>query len=795
MLHDLRYALRTLRASPGFTAVAVISMGLALGLGTTMYALADAVLRPYIPFEAAGELYHVHAYGGDRARGPTRYEQFLRLRASDTFRDRVSAWSERVVTARGPSGTRELTAAHVSANLFRVLGVMASDGTGFLSTDGLSADESTAVVSERAWRRLTGETRLTHGAHLTIDGVTFSVVGIMPAGMSYPQGTDVWIPFAARSLRTGDGIGVPGLLLRIPGDHSVKRTQQELDVIGARLSTEYSLTTHPVYYRLEPLRPRFSRLRPVHMALGLAGGVVLLIACANLSTLILVRTLARARELAVRAAIGATPGALLRVVLGEAALIAAAGAVTGMLVAIWAIDVAGAIIPSNVERLGLLAPRLTWRVFAFGAVSAVVAVLVASLAPAFAAARSAPDGALKHGSGSHTRRLRLRYNPLVIGTLALSLVLTMASALLVRSSAELHRFTFGYDLSGLKLGVLHAPPGATQVEAGVATFYEELLDRARTVEGVRDAALFGTRAPERQTITIDDPGAGSRERFHRAYRIVDAAFLSTLRIPVLEGRDFDEGDEVLANVAIVDERMARELWPNAPAIGRVVKLGRERSSARWVRIVGIARSAYIEAAPGEFPQPEMYVLRPRGDDTRYMRLAIRATRESPAIDTRLMRAMNSLAPNAMVAAQVMPWTNDLDALARRTHFLTMLLVTFAGFGVLIAIVGLYGVLAYTVQQRMRELAVRVALGASRRDLARLVMHDSAVMVLGGIGIGAFLALWAVRGLRFVVFGLDTYDPVALLAGEAALVLVAAIACLAPLSTATRADPRQVLRSF
>jgi predicted permease len=566
-------------------------------------------------------------------------------------------------------------------------------------------------------------------------------------------------------------------------------------VIAARLSSEYDLTTHPVYYRLDELRARFTRLRPVHMALGLAVGMVLLIACANLSTLILMRTLARQRELAVRAAIGATRSALIRVILSEAIIIAAGGALIGVFIAVWAIDLASAVIPRTVEQLGLLAPRLSWRVFAFCTVTAAAAVLIASVGPALRAAHSPPDAVLRDGSGTHTRRLRLRYNPLVIGTLALSLTLTMGSGLLLRSSAELHRFTFGYDTVGLSLGFLRAPASAAQSDTGVATFYESVLVRARAVEGIERAALFGNRAPERQTITIDDPGAGSRQRFHASYRIVSPTFLSTLGIRIIDGRDFETGDEELGGVAVVDETMARELWPNVPAIGRVVKLGRERSTAPWVRIIGVARSAFLEAAPGESPTPELYVIRTLGDATREMRLAARVSREAAGVDTKLMRAMNSLAPNALVAARVHPWTRDLDALAERTFFITAVLVMFAGFGVLIAIVGLYGVLAYAVQQRTRELAVRVALGATRRDLARLVTHDAAVMVLGGIGTGAFLALWAVRRLRFAVFGLDTYDPIALLAGEMALVVVAAIACLAPLRSAIRADPIHVLRSF
>ena len=795
MLFDLRLALRTLRTSPGFTVVALLSIGLAVGLGSTMYALVDAVVRPYVAFTKPNELYHVHHSGGHRTSGPGRWQPFLRLQSDDGFRKAVAAWTlPRNVQVAAANRSEHLSAAHVSTNLFGVLGVRPRKGTTFQPDQNGTIDEPVAILSDIAWRRLTGEVAFRPDVSITVDGMTHTVIGVMPAGMNYPYGTDVWLPIPVKSRLTGDGIGSPATVMRVAG-FDTSAIQGRLDVLAAHMTAELHLQSDPVRLSLDPLRAGFSRLRPVHMALGLAICVVVLIACTNLSTLMLVRTTARQRELAVRAAIGATRARLVRLVLSEAGLIAVGGAILGVLISIWSTELLRASIPFAADQQGFVAPRMSARVVGVAGALAFLLVMAASALPAFRASVARPDGALKDGSGTHTSRLRWRYHPLVIATLGLSLTLTMASSLLLRSSAEVHRFTYGYDADRLSRGVLRAPAMYAQSDSDLARFHNEMLAAARGLDGIENAALYGSDSPVKQNITVEDPGAGSRERFHPSYRVVSHSFLETIGVRIVEGRDFLPGDAELGGVAIVDERMARELFPNAHPIGRMLKLGRERSDAPWVRVVGVAQSVFLAPAPGEFPLPELYVVRTHDDAIREMAIVARRAEDRQNVNGVLALALNALAPEALVSARVEPWTRELEALEQRTEFLTMLLVAFAACGVLTAIVGLYGVLAYTVQQRTRELAVRVALGATRRNILSIVLHDSAVMILAGIGFGAFVGLWAVRRFRFAVFGLDTYDPISLIVAEIVLLVVAFLAAWGPARTAMHSDPVHVLRSL
>ncbi|HEX6535158.1 MAG TPA: ABC transporter permease [Gemmatimonadaceae bacterium] len=779
-------------------AVAIVSLGIALGLCTTMFSLVDAVVHPYVPYRDPEAIYAVIPKGGDRARhSPTTYEHFLALRGDARFRDVVAVTALAHATVRAGARTRDVKAVTVSPNLFRVLGVAPALGRGFASLDGLNTDETQVVIGERLWRQVRGARRTPRGMTLMVNDRAYTVVGVMPDGVDFPFGAELWMPIPAGAVATGDGLPGVAIWYRRERGVSAGQVQTELAAIAARVSAEHRLLDKPIHYRTwqpfsSPFRPAAD---PVHFVLGGAVAVVLLIACANLSNLLLARGVARRRELAIRAALGASRGALARLVLAECALIVAAGAVVGGVVTLWANDIVRLTVPRALLELGLIEPRTSWRAFAFALLIALGTMVVFGLLPALRAAATDPNDALKDGAGITTREGRRRYSVLVIAEGALSMVLLLGAALLVRTARGIAAFDFGYDPRALIVASNGVYGKRWLGGEGAARFYDEMLTRVSSLPEARSAALFHDARPVGHAVTFEDAGRGTDSRFLPAYRIVTPGYLRTLGIRITEGRDFEAGDAVTGAV-VINHAAARLLWPFGGAVGKMIKFAPEDSARRWYRVVGVARDAF-EARPedaGAEPGPRVYVVTP-DDDAPKRSLVARAAADPSALAMVMRREIATLSPVASAAMHIEPWTESLDRAAELARFLSALFGSFAIFGLAISAIGVYGVVSYTVSRRLRELAVRVALGAAARDVWRLVMHDAAVMLLAGTGIGALAALWAAWSLRFLAWGLgDAHLALPLVTAEVVLLAVGFAACVAPARRAAGVDPAETMRA-
>jgi len=790
-LRDFRYAFRSLRKSPGFVAVAVLSLGLGLGLVTTMVAVLDAVTHPYVAFRDPERLYDVRYWvsARDQRFSPAWVVTALRerTRAFEAILPygaaQLSLGSEGAIDSSAGS---DVVAARVPPQLFAVLGVKPSRGRALEDGD---VGRGTVVVSDAFWRRRFPGRAALQGATVALGDRRYTVVGVMPSGMTFPWNASVWLP-------------LPGSIDQLPNDaasvmvklrRGVTRegAQAELAAVAAYLTHTYHMEGAPFAFYLSPLRDDPMRLTDIHVAMLGAALAVLLIACANLANLGLARGLAKRREVALRMAIGASRAAVVRQMFAECAVITVAGAVLGGALSLWGVAILRGHIPQQLWWLGIVRPRLSWRVFALAALAAAAAALLAGLIPAIRVAQAVSlDEPLKDGAGT-TARTRQRYSALVVSEVALALVLLMGAGLLLKVVQRLSSYEFNFAARQLLRAGIFLPKAPAYDLLGREL---EAVAKLRTVPGVVDAAaLTGARAPG-GAVTAEMSGDSTGLLNILSYSIVTPGYLRTMGLPVLEGRDFEDGDLAGDGAVILNSTAAARLYPRQDAVGRMLKLGAPATSAPWLRIVGVCRTLQ-EGRPGsaEFG-PDVYVVVRPDSTKRLAALFIRTVREDPRTEAAVVANLKTL-PQGIgrwVYHYLAWWEAELES----HGFLARLFVMMGSFALLLAAVGIYGVLAYTVNRRLREFAVRLAVGAERRDVFRLVMHDGMVMALAGTGLGAFVAFWGAGLLSTLLEDQHVLptDVLTLISAEVLLIAVASAATLAPALRAMRADPIEILRA-
>jgi predicted permease len=783
MPHDLRRALRSLAGSPGFVLVAALCLGLALALDTTTFAILDAMRHPSMPVKRVDELRWVGLRGvGVGGQVPDR--EVYSMLQQGTFFEGIAFWDPGWrVTVRVGNDVTEQFVPRVSRNLFPMMGVRPEIGR----VIGPGSPDNVAVVGHDVWERSLGGALL-GGLTVWVGGEAYRVIGVLPPDMTYPYGSDIWIPVPRASEASGAGLRFMEPVVRVR--RGTKGVTEQLVQMSARLRSEYGTSWNPYVLSLHSILPPAERLSEIHFALAGAAMIVLLIACVNLASLMLVRGVVKRRELALRTALGAGRATLVRQLLVEGALIAAAGTGLGILLTIWAVPVLHSRIPRYVVSVGIIPLHPSWRVFVFGLGLAGATLLLFGLWPALRASNVDVSEPLKENSAAAIGRRHWRYSPLVIAEVALSLVLLMAATLLVKAAQRQNATVLGYDRTNLLdafVGIGRRVPhdSLTRID-------HDILARIRALPGVRAAAAKGaggtgvamSEAYDGANGLLTGVGGGS----------VGERFFATLGIPVIAGRDFLPGDE-RDGALIVDEQAAHNLWPDGHAVGRLVKLGGPDSHALWHRVVGVVRTAAVEGPPVDpfLANPgAVYIAAAPG--SRDFRVAIRTARLNAAQSVALREAIRqSLPPGGFVF--LWPWLVNFDAKMRAEYFLVKVFGSFSTFALLLAAVGLYGVISYSVAQRMREFAVRLAVGAPAKDVVKLVAHDAAVMVLAGTGLGAFVAMWASSLLGDWLWTVYHTDAVSLVIAEAVLLLAGLAASLQPALRAMRANPVEILRAI
>ncbi|HKO14830.1 MAG TPA: ABC transporter permease [Gemmatimonadaceae bacterium] len=796
----IRYVARSLRRSPIFTIVAVLSLGVALALNTTAFALADAVLHPAVPYPEPERIVAAGFLGGDRRVGSLYDEELRAVRDGVRSYDGIASYTYGGTTVQTENAAEDFYVYAVSPGLFDLLGIRPALGRGLQDA---AADAQGVVISYRLWTRLFQQRPLAPALKLDIGRGSYTVIGVMPRGVHYPVDADIWVSSAAAaSDATLRKLG-PIPVLRLKRGVSADALRGQLAVVAARLTAELS-PQRPLYPEVSPLTRWVglsARMLPFSPLITLAVDMVLLIACANLGTMMLARGVARRRETAIRVALGASRRAVVGEVLLECGLVILGGAVLGLLLTWWALALVPHFATPYVPALGDVEPVLRWRVFVFVLGLTIAMLLAAGIAPALRAAAVDPAEPMKEGSGSTTGRLRGRYNLLIIGEVALSTALLMSAALYAFYVVRLAHLDFHYAAQRLVTATLK--PGRSQTNGDPRRFYEDLLSRAGQLPHARFAATMHSAGPDGPIVYAEEGRSGERWINLRSYTVVSPDYFRTFGIPVRQGRDFEPGDATGTQpVAIVDEEAAKRLWPDLPSpVGRMIKLGSLSSRSPWLRVIGVTPSVDLfptfDVAYVGPKDPGIYVVNP--DDQVLFRTVVvqgdgaERLRGREALTVALRRAIALYAPS-LGTTPVRPWLAPYESVHDTSAFLASLLGAFGIFGLALCAIGLYGVLAYTVSRRLRELALRISLGAPRPAIVRLVLHDVAVTALAGIGLGAFVALRITSWMTGMLEGMGWAPAAALVAAEAVLLATALVACLAPLRRAAGADPAEVLRA-
>jgi putative ABC transport system permease protein len=786
VLHDLRHALRSLARSPGFALVAALCLGLALALNTTTFAILDAMLHPTMPVERGDELHEVKLWGvGVAVTAPT-WDVYSILRQG-TFFQEIAFWDggRGFVTVRVGDHVDERLVPRVSRNLYPMMGVRPELGR----VIDRSSPDNVALVSHDMWERSLGGAPMA-GLRVWVGDEEYHVIGVLPPDMTYPGwGTGIWIPVPRASERTGAGLS--GVIPVVRVRRGTIGVTQQLAVLSARMRAEYGRSWNPYAFSLGSILPGAEPLDRIHLALAGAAAIILLIGCVNLASLMLVRGVAQRRELALRMALGAGRATLVRQLLAESSLITAVGAVLGVLLTVWAVPVLHSRIPQYVLNVGLVPLHPSWRVFVFGLGLASATLLLFGLWPALRASDVDVSEPLKENSAAAVGRRRWRYSPLVIAEVGLSLILLMGATLLVKAAERESNTALGYDRTGLLDARIAL--GSRIADTAVARVDHDVVTRIRTLPGVRGATAVALgRANGAAMSEAYDGTNGLLTRAAGGH--VDDGFFAAFGLPVIRGRTFLPGDE-RDSALIVDALAARNLWPDGHAVGRRVKLGGPESHSLWYRVVGVVRTAEIQGPPGDpYLQPEGAIYVAWAPRTRAFDVVIRTAHLDAAGSVALRESIRqALPPGGYV--YVRPWLSQFDSRMRAQFFLVRVFGSFSAFALLLAATGLYGVISYSVTQRMREFAVRLAVGAPTGDIVRRVTHDAAVMVLAGTSIGAFVAMWASRLLGDWLWTVNHTDVIALVVAEAVLLLAGLAAALQPALRAMRANPVEILRAI
>jgi putative ABC transport system permease protein len=803
---DLRFGLRVLVKSPGFTAVAVLALALGVAANTAIFSVVHEVLLQPLPYKEPGRLVMLWEMNRPRDRHQNVLSPANLLdwkEQTDVFED-VAAFFDLRSNLTGGGDPVEIPVQRATPNLFRLLGVEPIKGRALLPEDAEPNAPRVVVLSYGLWQRRFGGDPQVVGKTITLSGTPATVVGVMPAGFQWfvrkgsltAQAPEAWTPFGFTAQHRQRSGRFMSAVARLKAGVTRERAQAELSQLAARLEQQYPDFDTGWGVEVVPLRDQFAGpIRPALWVLLGAVGFLLLIACANVANLLLARASARQKEIAIRTALGAGRWRVVRQLLTESLLLAAAGGGLGLLLAWWGVDVLVALSPRDLLDIGGVSLNLP--VLAFTLAVSLLTGVVFGLVPAFEASRLDAGESLKEGARGTTggRRGRRLRGAFVVAQVALSLVLLVGAGLMVKSFARLRSVNPGFNSDGLLTMRVQLPANKYGEDEQVIAFHRRAVERVSALPGVTAAGAVnflpfaGPGAATGFTV-VGRPAPLPGEGPVTEVRVTDENYFRTMGIPVLGGRTYSAQEATAErHVAVVSESLARKYFPGEDPVGQriVVDMKEKPEPTEIVGVVGDVKRQSLD----EEPRPTVYWPPPELTYST-MTLVVRAGGDPAGLAAAARREIQSIDPEQPVA-DVRTMRQLLAESVGRARFSAWLLGLFAVVALVLAGVGLYGVMSYAVAQRTHEIGLRVALGAQGRDILRLVIGHGMLLAAVGLAVGLAGALALTRLMRGLLFEVSATDPATYVALTAFLLLVALAACLVPARRATKVDPMVALR--
>jgi putative ABC transport system permease protein len=806
LLQDIRYGLRILRKSPGFTAIAVLTLALGIGANTSIFSVVYAVLLKPLPYPQPTQLFNL--FETDPEEGVTftgmSYPNLSALREQNSAFTEIAGTQQHQLTLIGRGEPTVVNASTATPELFSLFELKPLAGRIFYSDDGKHGAAPVTILSENLWRTMFNADPQIVGSTIELDKRSFTVVGIMPAAFRFPnvnQPDQLWVPLVQDPVfgqwmdrRGGHYLRITA---RLKPGISPAQAQAELDAIGARLAAEFPAENRGWMIRMMPLHSMMiENVKPALLVLFGAVGLVLLIVCTNLANLLLTRATSRAREIAVRTALGAGRKRIVRQLLTETAVLGLLGGITGIALAYWGVQALSTLLPPDFPHVNEI--RVDNFVLAFALVLAVLASCAFGLAPALFAANSNLQSNLREG-GARSGELGIRRRArsyLAAAEIALAMVLLVAAGLFLRSFSKLISVNPGFNAEHTLQANIDLPISQYSTPKQWAGFSSTLLANIQAQPGLEDSAVVLPRPITDGQVNIGFGIEGNPPLAPGTSRTADFVSISpeyfrVMAIPLLAGRTFDQRDiDTAPRVAIIDQQLARTYFPNQNPIGKFLTFGLPPEGEISRQIVGVVGDIR-DVSLGQNPGPMMYA--PYTQATFWgANLVIKTTLNPESVANAVREQVHKIDKDLPVTG-IAEIPDEIEASAAQPKFRTVLLSLFAAMALILSAIGIFGVISYSVSCRTNEIGIRVALGATRGMILQMILRETLTLAAAGLVMGIPCALIAARLLSHMLFGVTAGDPATLAAVITGLAAVAALAGYIPARRAVKVDPMQALR--
>ena len=815
LVKDIRYGFRNLRKHPGFSIIVVAVLALGIGANSAIFTVVNGVLLRPLPYRDSDQL--VMIWGNflklNIERLPAKAAEYEDYRAQTQIFEQVAAFESLSLNLTGPEPAERITGARVTANLFSMLGAQAEQGRGIAADENQPGRDEVVVLSHGFWQCRLGGRPGAIGQTLKLNDRDYTVIGVMPANFQFPHASfpfaepaDLWVPlvYPAEQVAQRQGPYYLNVISRLKPDVTLSQARAEMNALGQQFESQHRGYRGPNgadggwRITLAPVQEEAvgSSRRGLLLLFG-AVALVLLIACANVANLLLVRAASRQKELAVRLALGASRWRIARQLLIESLILGLLGGMSGLLIALWGVAALAAQQSANLPRMQEI--NVDSRVLVFTALLTIVTALLFGLVPAWQASKFNLQRTLKENEYAAIGGWRRHFwrNGLLISEVALSLVVLIGAGLLVNSFLRLQHVQPAIATDSLLTVEINLSSSRYRESVQISGFFQELVRRVAGLPGVEAASLGTARplsgVPRNDPFSVEgrplEPGNPS----FAGWQMVGASYFHTLGIPLVQGRDLtlQDMEQAAPVVAVINETMAHRYWPNENPIGRRITVGLPRADNPWATIIGIARDQPHRAIDS-LPEPDWYLSRRPGPQPNQILFVRTAT--NPSTLAGPIREVVAAVDRNQPVANIKTMTDVVaDTIAPR-KFNTLLFVLFAVIATVLAALGIYGVIAYTVAERTHEVGIRMALGAQKSDVLGLIVKTGVMLTLIGVAMGLAIALALTHLMTTLLFGITPNDATTFAAVSAFLILVALLACYVPARRATKVDPLVALRN-